>query len=193
MTVMSIERTSRVLLLVAAASVALAGCGGGRRAIGDAFGLTVESPNAFNVSPRAPLRLPSDFAALPAPQPGAPSPLDPTPQADARAALASAGAPSGAGVSPSPGELALLGGAGAEAAQPGIRETLEEEVDASKNSEYGLSSLFGYATPDGTEREVLEPREAAEEVRAQGARTPTPAPAPAETPSGAYEIPINIP
>ncbi|MEC9435638.1 MAG: DUF3035 domain-containing protein [Pseudomonadota bacterium] len=193
MAINSIERAPRILLLVAAACVALSGCAGGRRAVGDAFGLTVDSPNAFNVSPRAPLRLPSDFASLPAPQPGAPSPLEPRPEAEARAALAAAGAPATGGSSPSPGELALLGAAGSDQADPAIRPTLEAEVDASQTDQYGLSSLFGYKVPDGTERETLDPRTAAEEVREQGALTPTPAPLPPETPSGTYVLPVNIP
>ncbi|MEM1314938.1 MAG: DUF3035 domain-containing protein, partial [Pseudomonadota bacterium] len=70
-----LRRAARAAALGAAA-LAAAGCGGG---FSDTLGLTYDSPNPFNVSPRAPLRLPGDLTALPPPQPGAPSPLEPQP------------------------------------------------------------------------------------------------------------------
>jgi hypothetical protein len=173
-------------VLAGALTLALAGCGGG--GIGDTLGLTYESPNPFNVAPRAPLRLPPNLEALPPPEPGAPSPLDPRPVQEARAALGGVGAPIPEGA-PSPGELALLDAAGADQADPTIRSTLAAE-EAPTTNEYGLSTFFGFEVPDGSEREILEPREEAERLRAEGAVTPT-AP-PTEPPPPTDEIQFDF-
>ncbi|MEM6440519.1 MAG: DUF3035 domain-containing protein [Pseudomonadota bacterium] len=171
---------SRGLRLAAltAAALACAACGG-REAVGRAFGLTYESPNPFNVSPRAPLRLPGDLSALPPPEPGAPSPLEPQPTRSARAALANAGAPSPAQAAPTPSELALLDAAGVQTADPGIRAALAEEQPERRN-DYALPSLFGLEIPDGSEEELLEPRQEADRIRAAGGVAPNPTPAPPE-------------
>lgn len=173
---------------VLAAALAAAGCGGG--GIGDTLGLTYESPNAFNVAPRAPLRLPSDLTALPPPQPGAPSPLDPRPVQEARAALAGAGAPQPSGA-PSPGELALLDAAGAEGADPAIRSTLATE-SAPRERRFALDTLFGLRVPDGSEEEILEPREEARRLGEQGVATPTPAPDEGPRPTNQIQVPLGF-
>lgn len=81
-------------------------------------------PDEFGILPTKPLELPTDFAALPPPTPGGASRTDPTPQADAIAALGG-----------NPAVLARGGGAdGAMVAQatrmgvaPGIRSQLAAE------------------------------------------------------------------
>lgn len=155
-------------VLAGALTLALAGCGGG--GVGDTLGLTYESPNPFNVAPRAPLRLPPSLSALPPPEPGAPSPLDPRPVQEARAALGGVGAPIPEGA-PSVGELALLDAAGAGQADPSIRSTLAAE-EPPRSDEYALDTLFGFRVPDGSEREILEPREEAARLRDEGLATP---------------------
>ncbi|MGM0583476.1 MAG: DUF3035 domain-containing protein [Pseudomonadota bacterium] len=177
---------SRPVLAAAAAGLLLTGCTGGREAVGEALGFAVESPNPFNVVPRAPLRLPGDLAALPPPEPGAPSPLEPRPEAIARSALslpdgqdaASAGAPT-------PGELGLLEAAGADLADPRIRATLAEERPE-RERQYGLTSILGYTIPDGSEEEILTPREETERLREQGVETPNPPPEPPEPPPNTW-------
>lgn len=48
---------------------------------------TEDGPDEFAVLPTAPLEIPEDMSALPDPTPGAPNRVDPTPEADAIAAL----------------------------------------------------------------------------------------------------------
>jgi hypothetical protein len=167
----------------------LAACSTGREAVGDALGLSVESPNPFNVAPRAPLRLPSDLSALPPPQPGAPSPLDPQPEQSARAALALSSG-TAAAAAPGPGERRLLEAAGADLADPTIRATLAEETPQ-REQRYGLTSILGYKIPDGSEEEILDPRQAAEEARETGAATPNPPPAEPEPRTDKITIPLG--
>ena len=72
-------------MIAAAALVAVAGCAG------DAglYSLRSDSsgPDEFAILPTKPLEMPEDMAALPLPTPGAPNRADPTPEADAIAAL----------------------------------------------------------------------------------------------------------
>lgn len=162
-------RAGRVCRIALGACVvlAVAGCGG-RSALRSSFGITLEQPDAFNVLPRKPLRIPPNFSDLPPPNPGAPSPLDPTPVAEAQSALNSVGQSAGA---PSVGELALLGAAGAEGAQPDIRQALEQEAGP-QESGYGLTSLFGWKVPDGSAEQILDQREEAARIDAAGGDAP---------------------
>ncbi len=153
-----------------------------------AIGVTLESPDAFNVYPRRPLEMPADLSALPPPRPGAPSRLDPQPEAEAQAALSNAGTPVAARTAPSTGELALIEGAGA--ADPDIRAALASEPETTE-SPYGLSSFFGIAVPDykvsdGRSSPVLDPRDEAERIQQTGAATPNPPPPAPETPSNEF-------
>ena len=137
---------SRRLLRAAmtAGMVAAISACGGSGGVRESFGVTLESPDAFNVYPRRPLQMPPSMAQLPAPRPGAPSPLDPRPEADAQAALGNVGAPTTAETGQSSGELALLGAAGAAQADPTIRTELADSRGTVGDSRYGLSSLCGY-------------------------------------------------
>lgn len=116
MTDTSQNRTARRLLRIGATAAAVAlvaGCGGSE-GVRSSLGITLESPDAFNVYPRRPLQMPTDLTQLPPPNPGAPSPRDPSPRAEAQAALGNAGAPEDAVAqadAPSAGEQALLASA----------------------------------------------------------------------------------
>ena len=121
------------LLLVAAAGLALVGCG----SISQSLGLDPVAPDEFAVVTKAPLTLPPDFTLRP-PTPGAPRPLEVDPQQQARAALLNpgAGAAGAAGVAPAPGpvggdrtvgEAALLANAGAVGVDPAIRALVDLE------------------------------------------------------------------
>ncbi len=173
-------RAARIALLVGTAALA-AGCSSGRAGLGNALGLTRGSPDPFNVYPREPLVLPSDLTALPEPQPGAPSPREPKPQAIAQSALGQAGAPvvpAAAGA----GEAALLASAGADQADPAIRDSLDGE-ELQREPQYGFRTFFGYKVPDGTEKEILEARDERKRLLEQGAPTPNPPPEVAPPPS----------
>ena len=78
----------RLLFLIAA--VTLAACGGREDRVPNLLSIsqpTSDGPDEFSVLPAEPLVLPSDLAALPPPTPGQANRTDPTPRAEAIAAL----------------------------------------------------------------------------------------------------------
>lgn len=166
-------RAARIALLIGVAATA-AGCSSGRAGLGNLLGVTKNSPDPFNVYPREPLVLPSDLSALPPPQPGAPSPREPKPEFEAQAALGEAGAPI-VDAGPSAGEAALLANTGADAADPSIREALDDE-ELKREPKYGLRSFFGYKVPDGSEKDLLEAREERKRLLEEGGAAPNPPP-----------------
>lgn len=117
------------LLLILAASVAMAGCEATKQAVG----LGKNPPDEFQVVSQAPLSIPPDFN-LPTPTPGAPRPQEGSPAVTAEnAILANSTAGSQVGqpaASQSSGEQALLQTAGATGADPNIRTTVDQEARA---------------------------------------------------------------
>lgn len=119
-------RAAHVVLAVAGAMVlALSACGRS----GDAPKLmnirsTSQGPDEFAILPPKPLEMPEDIAALPEPTPGGANRTDPTPQADAVAALGGNLRPAG-GVPAS--DSALLGHASRFGLTADIRQTLAAE------------------------------------------------------------------
>jgi len=107
------------------AAVALAGCESAR----EAFGLTKQPPDEFEIVTRAPLQIPPDFGLRP-PSPGAQRPQERTVREDARRVLVVSSAEAARGKAPpaqSPGESALLKRAGADDADPQIRQVVSRE------------------------------------------------------------------
>lgn len=166
------------LALGALLAVMLGGCGS-QGSVREAAGLVVPPPDPFLVVPRRPLQLPADMRSLPQPQPGAPSRVDPDARAAAQVALSGAGG--GIAAAPSPGEAALLGEVGPGFVDPSIREITRAEADAAAaERRFGLTSLFGFRVPQGTEAEAqqLDAREEAERLRDAGVAAPVPPPQP---------------
>ena len=127
--------------ILVAALVGLSGCGGVR----DTLGLgPLTPPDEFAVVTKAPLVLPPDFGLRP-PNPGAPRPTAPQP-ADAAAALF-AGGGGEAAAGQTPGENALLAAAGAAAADPDIRATIQLEAEqiAARGRPFAERVLFWQA------------------------------------------------
>ncbi len=184
-------RTYAPRLLLVAAATSLAACEVGRRDVGDSLGFTLESPSPFNVVPRAPLRLPPNMAELPLPQPGATSPLEPQPRQAARAALANAGQPEVEPLQPSPGELALRNASGAAQVDPNIRDIVQSEVGEGRQSQYGATSILGLEVPDGSEDEILLPREEAARIEQSGGNAPNPAPLAEPPPQNEIELRVQ--
>ncbi|ARE40465.1 Pyruvate/2-oxoglutarate dehydrogenase complex, dihydrolipoamide acyltransferase (E2) component [Rhodovulum sp. P5] len=79
------------------------------------------TPDEFSVLPNKPIEMPKDFAQLPLPTPGAPNRVDPTPEADAIAAL---GGNAARGVR---GDQGLISHVTRYGVSPSIRQTLAEE------------------------------------------------------------------
>jgi hypothetical protein len=119
-------RTARFVLAVAGAMVlALSACG----RTGDAPGLmnirsTTQGPDEFAILPPKPLQMPEDIASLPEPTLGGMNRTDPTPQADAVAALGGNLRLAG-GVPAS--DSALVGHAGRYGVTADIRDRLAAE------------------------------------------------------------------
>lgn len=160
--------------LLAACSVGSDGGGGGFR---ETIGLDTPAPDATLVVARRPLQAPPDFSTLPPPRPGAPSRVERDPQAEAAAALLG-GAPTQRETAPAPsrGETALLAGAGADAADPAIRQIVIDEAPP-PDTRFALTSFLGMAIPDpAAEAERLSPEEEAQRLREQGLAVPGPIP-----------------
>lgn len=130
-----------------------------------------EAPDEFQVLAREPLRMPTS-ATLPAPRPGAPSPLEPDPRHEAVVALLGPGAvpAAPAETEPSPGELALLSAADASAAKPGIRKALrEDKTHKSSNKPYEPPLLIELFTGgDSTPKNVIDPAAEARRLQREG-------------------------
>lgn len=113
-------------VLVTISVLALAGCAGDGRLMN----LTSEDgPEEFAIVPTRPLEMPADLAELPAPTPGGANITDPTPEADAVAALGGNPAQLGAqGIGAA--DAALVAYAGRGGVTPGIRQVAAQEDQA---------------------------------------------------------------
>lgn len=131
------------ILVATALLLTLGACEG----IKSQLGLTKQPPDEFRVTAQAPLSLPPDYNLRP-PQPGAPRPQEGTVQQQAEKIVVGGNGGNGGngssglsfgnstfainGVAPvttrSPGEMALLASAGADRADPNIREVVDRET-----------------------------------------------------------------
>lgn len=119
-------RTARMVLgLAGAALLALSACGRSDD-VPNLMNIrsSTNGPDEFAILPPKPLEMPEDIAALPEPTPGGENRTDPTPEADAIAALGGQVRPAG-GVPSSDG--ALYAHAARFGLTSGIRETLAAE------------------------------------------------------------------
>lgn len=128
-----------------------------------------DGPDEFAILPTKPLEMPTDFASLPPPEPGARNLVDPNPLDDAVIAL---GGRPGAGTA----DGALVAAAGRNGVAGNIREQLAAE-DANfrrNNSPRLLERLFGTSTYQRIySRNALRPDPELERWRQAGARTPS--------------------
>ena len=150
-----------------------AGCGG--------FGNPFESvgnlppPDEFAVIKRRPLEMPPALG-LPEPRPGAPSPLDPTPERDAAVALLGADARPAASRQMTASEAALLQSANAASASNDVRVELAlDEQSGRTNEPYeppSVFELFG-AESAADSKERLEPQAEARRLQESGVSAPS--------------------
>lgn len=125
----------------------LGACSGIRTPLDGLFAAP-ESPDAFLVLSRAPLRMPQTLD-LPAPRPGEVSPLEPTPLIDAQVALLGRPVDRAVGTGPSTGEQALLTAAGSASADPNIRTALVADADPDTQAgPYEPPSLYSFIFGD---------------------------------------------
>ncbi|MBI1220283.1 MAG: DUF3035 domain-containing protein [Rhodobacteraceae bacterium] len=128
-----------------AAVLVLAGCGGDRQPHLMNLRSQSHSPDEFAILPSKPLAMPTDLSALPAPTPGGSNLADPTPDADAVAALGGKpGAMKAGGVPVADGALV------AAADRYGVSPTIRADLDAAdlkfRQNHNGrlLDKLFGH-------------------------------------------------
>ena len=107
-----------------AAGLLLAACDGQRPPHLMNLRSDTRGPDEFGILPTKPLQMPGDLAALPEPAPGGASLTDPTPQADAIAALGGNAAATARAAS---GDGAILATATRFGVAPDIRTTLAAE------------------------------------------------------------------
>lgn len=130
------------LMIGLTAAVGLSACGGDPRLMNIESGQ--DSPDEFAILPTKPLTMPTDLAMLPSPTPGGGNITDPTPEADAVAALGGNPAQlADQGVAAS--DQALVGYAARGGNDPAIRPQLAQEDAAwrSGRSRRPLEMLFG--------------------------------------------------
>jgi len=158
--------------------LALAACGGsGEPNLLNVGSTAGDGPDEFAIIPNKPLQLPSDLASLPAPTPGRGNLTDPTPQADAVAAL---GGRPGASVGTA-GDRALVVHAQRFGVTPAIRETLaaEDLEYRRENNARFLERLVGTNVYfRAYEEQTLDSYRELERLRRAGIRTPSAPPSP---------------
>ncbi len=135
-----------------------------------------QGPDEFAILPNKPLQQPQDYAALPEPTPGGANLADPTPEADAVAALGGNPATLGRGADP-----AILAYAGRFGTAPAIRSQLATEDLEFRRRNDGrlLEQVFNVNVYfDAYRRQSLDQYRALEQARRAGIRTPAAPPDP---------------
>lgn len=129
------------------------------------------TPDEFSILPTKPLQDPPSLASLPPPTPGGANRADPTPQADAIAALG--GRPEL--LNRSTGEAGVVAYATRLGVTPGIRQELAREDAAFRRDNNGrlLERLFNVNVYfEAYEEQQLDQRRELERFRSAGIRTP---------------------
>jgi hypothetical protein len=155
----------RILLVAAVLPLALAGCGGSD--LSRTFGLNRDSPDEYQVTTRAPLSMPPNYALRP-PRPGEPRPQERTETQEAEALLAPQSVlASNQGGNNSPGQDALLAAAG-PAAPGDIRQKVNSDA-AIDQTDRGFADklMFWHTPPDKTV--VMDPQREAQRLREDAA------------------------
>lgn len=157
---MTISGTLARAALAALSLSALSACSG--LDVREELGLNASGPDEFLVVRNRDLEVPADLPtsvdALPEPTLGGPNRADPTPLADAAAALGGFDTPGSGTGAASAAEDALLVAAGAGSADPNVRAQLEAEAADAEDDIRLLDGLLG------TDRESAEALDAAAEA-----------------------------
>lgn len=174
----------RLMAVLAVTGIAVSGC----ENIGNPFEAIAKkkpAPDEFQVLARKPLQMPGSGVSslrapgttLPTPEPGAISPLEPTPKADAMAALGADPRPS---TSVSRGEVALLQAADAASASSEIRTQLaQENADREANAPYEAKPIWevlgvtGDSGPYVDPAIVIDPVEESQRLQTAGLSAPS--------------------
>lgn len=164
--------------LLVALALSLTACGKGDADLLN-FNKSNTGPDEFSILPGKPLEAPDNFAELPQPTPGGTNRTDPTPEADAVAALGGNPARLHSGLRA--GESVLVAHAARYGVASGIRATLAEEdrVWRDENRPRLLERMFNVSTYyRAYEAMELDQRAELERLRARGVWTPQVPPEP---------------
>ncbi|MFC2966643.1 DUF3035 domain-containing protein [Acidimangrovimonas pyrenivorans] len=166
--------------IAAIAMLALAGCSGGKDPHLMNFRSNNRGPDEFAVLPSKPLQMPKNFSQLPPPTPGGTNLTDPTPKADAVAAL---GGRARSGDKVPAGDSTLV----TQAARYGIVPDIRAQLAAAdlqyrrKHRPKPLEKVFGVTTYFRAYRPMaLDQYAELERWRAAGVRTESAPPDPAK-------------
>lgn len=162
---MRIPHTAATLALTL--PLLLAGCG---EDVSRTFGLQRDAPDEFQVTTRAPLSMPPDFA-LRAPRPGAPRPQEQSGPEAAQAVLSPQAALAAGGAREpgvSPGVSALLQAAGPQV-QGDIRAKVDSESHLDRSPPALVDRLMFWRTPPNEGGLQVDPRREAQRLRENAA------------------------
>ena len=156
---------SRIPALSLCGLMALSACSGDE--LTRNFGLVRDAPDEFRVTTRAPLSMPPDLSALPAPQPGTSRPQELTQEQAAQAVLSPDSVLEQAKVQSSPGQQALVAAAG-PAAPKDIRARVDSEsqLDRADRSFTDRLMFWKSSPPAGT---VVDARRESQRLRQDAA------------------------
>lgn len=154
----------RIMLMVIGAGV-VAGCSDVR----GTFGLGQQTPDEFAVVSRAPLAVPPEYSMRP-PEPGAPRPQEGTASDQARSAFG--GEDLGpqqvrqldAGGQPSSGEAAILGRAGADRVDGGVRARVDREAGDIFVADQNFVERLMFWRDPGAAGDVVDPEREVERL-----------------------------
>ena len=155
----------QITLAAALVPLLLSGCGGDD--ISRTFGLQRDAPDEFQVTTRAPLSMPPDFA-LRAPRAGAPRPQEQSARASAEATLAPQAALAARDAAMTPGTTALLQAAGGPAPDD-IRSRVEQESALERPSRTVVERLMFWRTPAAQPGLAIDPQREAQRLRENAA------------------------
>ncbi|PID35111.1 MAG: pyruvate/2-oxoglutarate dehydrogenase complex, dihydrolipoamide acyltransferase (E2) component [Rhodobacterales bacterium] len=160
-------------LLILCLATGLAACGGGNPDLLN-FAGSQSGPDEFSILPNKPLEKPDNMAQLPPPTPGGSNLVDPTPKADAVAALG--GKPDRLNRGANAGESAVIAHASRHGVAGDIRAVLAAEDRAWRDEHRPrlLERMFNVSTYfRAYEAMELDQYAELERLRARGIWTPT--------------------
>ncbi len=152
----------KICLFSALGALALVSCSNPK----EKLGLSKSAPDEFAVIKRAPLEIPADFSALPAPRPGASRPQELNPGVEAQQAVF--GRKSKEERKVSEGESSLLGQTGAMNADPEIRRKIDQEAAEQAASQRPVADrLLNWTSskPKEAPAAVVNPEKEAERLK----------------------------
>ncbi|MEP2783120.1 MAG: DUF3035 domain-containing protein [Pseudoruegeria sp.] len=175
------RKETGVAVVAVSALLLLSACGGSDAPLLN-ISNTDGTPDEFAILPTKPLQTPEDYASLPTPTPGGSNLVDPTPTADAVAALGGNPAVLQEGQGVARADTGVVTYASRYGVTPGIRQVLAQE-DAefrSKNGPLYLERLFGRSVYfEAYSEQSLNQTAELQRFRRSGVRTPS---APPELP-----------